>query len=508
MDLLIALLLGAAMLLVSVHRGPDASWDFRNYHLYDGFAALEKAPGTDLIPAQRQTFHAPTLDIPVYWLHARLNQAPALLDALLALPSALAVGFAWFIGRTLRPGGRPLSRPGLLLAILFGATGAAGWPTTGTSMSEMPDGCLALLGLLFLMRPQARWAPVAAAGLLMGAAAGLKLTAAPALPAGAAALLLAGDGSPRRRMRDLILFGASGVLGALASGGWWWFRTWSAFGDPFFPYLNTIFHAPLIGRVDFSDPRALPRGLREHLFYPFTWSLWSSTRASELPLRDPRLALAWLGAMAILVAALCRRATIGRSGGRLLVFCAVFVLFWELQFGVLRYLAPVELLSGLVLLLALTPLRRACRWLPELALAALLAGTAAITLYPDWGRPPPGLVASAVKLPPLGPQDMVLVSGDAPLAYLATFADPRTRFIGIDNNMTRLIPGSPFMRRLTDIVDNHAGPLWVLEIPGQAGDPGTVARFHLRRAGACLPVETNLEADGVRLCPLAREGSS
>jgi len=57
-------------------------------------------------------------------------------------------------------------------------------------------------------------------------------------------------------------------------------------------------------------------------------------------------------------------------------------------------------------------------------------------------------------------------------------------------------------------VDNHPGPLWVLEIPGQGGDPGTLARFHLRRAGGCLPVETNLEADGVRLCPLAREGSS
>src|SRR5271167_1435703 len=82
--------LASGVLLAAAIAGPDASWDLRNYHLYNGYAWLHGRVGTDLDPAQMQTFHSPLLDIAyVLLLHAS-NQMPRLLAAVLAVPQSIA----------------------------------------------------------------------------------------------------------------------------------------------------------------------------------------------------------------------------------------------------------------------------------------------------------------------------------------------------------------------------------------------------------------------------------
>jgi hypothetical protein len=104
-----------------------------------------------------------------------LNPYPNIVDAIFGLPAALAAVIAFRIGLLLLPpsqSGTMLTRRWLLvlLALIFGVTGAAGLPTIGMSMSEIPAACFILAGLLLLQRTPRRerlwrWTAVVA-GLL------------------------------------------------------------------------------------------------------------------------------------------------------------------------------------------------------------------------------------------------------------------------------------------------------------------------------------------------------
>ncbi|MCQ8240846.1 hypothetical protein [Rhizosaccharibacter radicis] len=503
-------LLACAVLILSVRLGSDASWDLRNYHLYDPWAWLHKAPGTDIAPAQRQSFHNPLPDLPGLWLRFRLSRQPSLLDALLAIPDAAALVIGWFIGRTLWPDRVWLP----LAALLFGASGAASLPTLGTSMSEMPSACFMLAGLLLLLRVAARGeAPhghLPAIGLLSGIAVGLKLTQAVFVPAMLLATLAALPLPPRRRVSAMLLVAAGIVPGMLLSGGAWWLHLWRITGNPVFPYRNDLFRSPLVPPLPFGDDRFLPRGLAAHLAQPFRWAFETSATASEIPLRDPRLALA-LMAMA-LVALVLLALPVASSGSRrpgpahrvLLVFLGAAAVLWQLQFSILRYLAPVELLCGFVVLMALDAFGRA---VSAFGMAACLLLCATTTVYPKWGRVPPGRDALRILLPPLPPDAIVFLPADEPLAFVATVADPRIRFIGLRNNLllagaTGVLPDT--VRRLASD-DRH--PAWSLENAGSfAADAGVLAGFGLRRAGKCSPIDTTLTADRLVLCPLQHLG--
>ena len=503
----IPVLLAGGMLLLSVRLGPDASWDLRNYHLYDAYALLQKPDWLDLVPAQRQTFNAPMADVPGYWLRVRLNHWPRLLDAVLAVPSATAVVAAWAIGRTIQRDDGLWAQMSLLFALLLGATGAAGLPTTGTSMSEMPAGCFMLAGLLILLRRQEqerRAQPLLAGGVLFGVALGLKLTQAIFVPAAATALLVCAPGSPGRRLGLALLFCLGSVAGALAVAGAWWLHLWRLTGSPVFPYMNQLFRSPLFPPVPLDDNRFKPHGLLQSVFQPFFWSLRRSHRVSELAVRDPRLALAWIAALCCLVH--WRRHRAATHAGRfLLVFCITAAVLWQRQSSILRYLAPIELLSGLILLLASMPLRRRHPSLQALLLGGLLLVCVPLTVYPDWGRAQPADRAASVTLPALAPDAMVLLLTDDPMAYVAAFADPRIRFVGVSNNLLRYGPRSAIAARVQQAVRLQTGPLWGLEIPA-APDPAAAVLFSfgLHRLLPCTPVRTNLEADGLRLCRLAR----
>ncbi len=502
----IPLLLGAAMLLLSVRLGPDASWDLRNYHLYDAFAALRKPPFHDLVPAQQQSFNPPLPDLPSLWLRFRLNRWPTLLDALLALPSAVAVMLAWAIGLRLVPARRGADRLAVLLAVLFGATGAAGLPTTGTSMSEMPAGCLALAGLLMLLDAlDGEPAPgrLLGAGGLFGVAAALKLTLATLGLSALAALALCGVGGPRRRWTRVALLGAGMAAGLVAVAGPWWWHMAALTGNPLFPYFNQLFQSPLLPPAAIADTRFLPHSLGQALAYPFIWGFTRHHVVAELTLRDPRLALALLAGLVCALPPWPKRGIgLGRRDACLLVFCGTGFVLWEAQFSILRYLAPIELLSGLPVLLALRRLARPAR-VPAL-LAAVLLACAAVTIYPDWGRASPADTAASVLLPPLPADAMVLLLTSDPMAYVAAYAAPSVRFVGIENNLIHPGNGSLLERRIEQAVRGHRGPLYGLEVP-DAGGPADAALRHygLRRRLPCAAVRTNLEQDGLRICALA-----
>ena len=499
--------IAAAVMPISVHLGPDASWDLRNYHIYNPFALLHKAPGIDLYPAQMQSFLPPALDIVPYWLRLRFNGHPDLLCAAFALPSVIAALLAWWIALLLIPPGSAYRRLLAGLAVLLGVTGAAGLPAIGTTMSEMPAGCFVLGALLLLAGlPQPRW-QVLAAGALLGIGVGLKLTVAPFAIAAGAAYLLAMRGGLLPRAAAAVSLGAGAAAGAALSGGPWWLHLYAATGNPIFPYYNDIFRSPLFPPIGMTDGRFAPHGLWQTALYPFFWGFQKTRLVTELVMRDPRIALAGIALAAYAATGLVRRRLDSRASLFAALFMAAGYILWEAEFSIFRYLAPLELLSGVAILLALRPLldRPRTAWIPPAAMAAICLAVLPFTRYPHWDRAIPNGQAASVAPANLPRSGMVLLLTADPMAYIAAFTDPSVRFVGVNNNLVRPGDQSALAQQLEHAVRSVRGPLWGLEIADPSGKTEAVLRYYgLERGAGCSMVQSNLEGPQVRLCPLQR----
>ena len=490
--------------LAAVLIGPGADYDLRNYHLYNGFALLHGRVGIDLAVAQLQSFYAPGLDLIYAALLGTLNRHPAVLGAVLGLPQGLAGFLAWCLTRRLLTEATPGRDWIAGAAALIGVTGAAGVSTFAGAMSEMLPTCCVLGAALLLGTPPSRRA-CAGAGLLAGLAVGLKLTAAPfALGLALAAVLTGGGG--RRSAAAFAWFTLAAAGGAALSAGAWWAWLYAHYGDPVFPYFNEIFRSRWAAPIAGTDTRFLPRDVWQAVAYPLFWAFRRCALVSELPLRDPRIALGWAAALALAGRAVWRR----QVASGVVVALAVWIVgygMWEAAFSILRYLVPLEVLSGPLLAAALAPfLARAPAWRIVPAAWALAAGLIAVTVYPDWGHAPPGRVAVAVRPPEFLAGSLVVLLDPSPMAYVAAFVPASVRFVGGDNNLVR--PGAPdrLARAVAAAIAAQRGKLWGLEAPAESpGAAGATLRaYGLARALGCVRVRSNLDADAILACPLRR----
>jgi hypothetical protein len=323
------------------------------------------------------------------------------------------------------------------------------------------------------------------------------------------------QGGPAARITQLAALGAGIGLGALVSGGPWWLHLYLLTGNPIFPYYNDVFHAPWTNPAGMQDTRFLPKGLGQALFYPFFWGFHKNTLVSEMVIRDPRLAFASIALAAYTIITVKQREKFQQTGGRaglcLVLFMAIGFVLWEKQFSIFRYIAPVELLCGFMLLLALKPLlmRPSWTWVPFAALIVICGVTLPYTRYPDWGRAPTNGLAASVIMPALPKDSMVLLLTGDPMSYIAAFNDPAIRFVGVNNNLVRPGDATGLGKLIEAEVRSHTGPLWGLD----AGQPGggaeaVLAYYGLQLDAACTPVVSNIEGPGLRICPLHRVAKS
>jgi hypothetical protein len=493
--------LGGSTLIAAALMGTDTSWDLRNYHLYNGYALLHGRLGIDLAPAQLQTFYVPTVDAAYWLLLQALNRAPRVFNVVIAIPHAIAVCLSWAIARCF------LDRFQAICAVAISATGAAMVSTLGTAMSEAPEASLTLAALWLLLRRPDR---CIVAGLFAGVAVGLKLTSAPY----AIGILAAGG---TKRFLPL----ASGIaLGALISCGWWWFTLWHHYGNPVFPYFNEIFRSPWIGANSLRDLRYMPHGFLQAFFYPFFWAFRGSKLISELPIRDPRIALGLLAIPLVWYRSARSPKPIGLHPGSrsinplpLLTFFVISYVLWEAQFSIFRYLATLELVTGTLIVLAFR------RLAPVIAV-----GVAVVTLYPHshsltsgedegmgWGRVPVGAEAVSVALPPIPAGSLVVLLDESPMAYVAAFAPPDLQFVGANNNLVHPGERTGFAAEVERTIRSHVGSVWGLESPQQNPDvpaDATLRYYDLVRAPGCRPVESNLDNSTIFACPLVAQATS
>jgi hypothetical protein len=321
--------------------------------------------------------------------------------------------------------------------------------------------------------PSAQYRAYALSGLLLGMAAGLKMTSfVYALGMGVTLVVL----WPALRMNvpRFLWFAAGGVAGFLATGGYWSWLLWSRYGNPTFPYWNRQFRSPWAEPSSYRDIRFLPQSFEDALSYPFQWFVGLHP-SSEGPFRDARYA--FLSVLIPLVAAVllgqwlarrwmrsepeadARRLADGPHLWFLLTFFVVSYATWMKVFSIQRYLLPLGLLTGLLLLLTLDRLMpdRVSK-LSAFVLLAVFSVSWMRLEAQDW-RVPYGDSWFGVELSAeiQAPGTLIIMLGEGPMGYLVPYLPESARVIRLTPSMMPELE-TKLVQRARERIAQHSGP--------------------------------------------------
>lgn len=487
--------------LLSFTHGQDISFDQLNYHYYSAYAYVTDRLGQDVAPAQvMHSFFSPLIYLPFYFM-VRHFPPPAVGMALGAV-HGLNLWLVFVIARIVTRSQPPKARAIVVLAaVMISALSPMAISEFGTSMTDVVISLPVLAGVALLMnatmgegRTIRAIAGIGLAGALLGAAASLKLTGAP-FTIGLAVAALIGWGSWRHRLLAILATALGGMLGFAVAGGAWYLKMWRVFGNPVFPYFNTVFHSPdYPAAKPLFDAHFLPHGLLDAISYPFRW-IQVQTVTAEVPFRDIRFAL-----LIILgIAALAVRLMPGRlppayppSGRRLLAFFAVAFGIWLYIWSIQRYLVSLELLTGpaIVVLLQWCGLSDGARRRALMVTAAVLAVMCAVSVRsPDWGHLGWRKSWYDVNVPPPEGQRPIYFLAGEPLSYVVPALPSDAAAIGVVSWENLSTWGDTvFIRRIRDLLaDPSGGPVWAVASGSpSAGFRATIAAYGLGIAGDCV----------------------
>lgn len=502
--------------------GKDTSWDFRNYHWYAPYALLNHRMGIDVAVAHQASYYNPYLDVPFYWL-ATHTRAWIALGVLGAAQGANMIPL-YLMARSALRVNAPASDIKLMAGTLsvLGVVGALTMTEFGTTYYDNVMSVFVLTGLAILVckrdalrdGPLAKAGGIAAlAGLCTGMAMGLKL---PEMPfcVGFAAALLALGGSWKQQVVRLIGGGIGGVAGFLIFSGPWMLHMYELTGNPLFPYFNEYWKSPLALPAPYRDLRFVPTHFWRQILFPILFTIdWHV--ADDLGFQDIRVMLCYLLVIAAGLVWILKRESRDplldkRVTATLFLFSAVAYIQWIRTFAIYRYIILFEMLTPLLLIgaVGLMPVSRRARYL-------VLAGLAAACLLAARSdfleRAPVEDPYVQVALPPIPRPDrtIVVMTGDAPMGFIATTLPKQIPVLRIDGWMVQPRDGTLITRRMKAQVDAHlkaGGDVYLIADAGDMGRARTaLADYGLAvRWPECQQFDTNIT--GIyQWCPLARK---
>jgi hypothetical protein len=503
--------------------GKEAGWDFQNYHWYDPYSLLNDRLGFDISVAHHATYYNPFLDVPLFLIgtHFPAWVGGAWLGIEAGAGAALIGGIGYRLLRFENKKQRLSVAALIALAALTGG-GAAG--EIGKTSDDIAAGLGAIAGLFVLMAnfervvrargPDLLW--IGLAGFLTGASPGLKLTALPYAVGWTLGVLVL-PGSLWHRLVRTIAFGIGVTLGVAVFGGYWYWTMWRYAANPVFPYFNDLFKSPLVGPGSFRDETFLPKTWSARLLFPFLFSE-NSLLVAEWRFRDIHILLAYIVVPIAAAAALFKEPP-GRKlvdplvARMLMVIAAGTYIVWLFLFGIYRYLVPLEMLSGVVIIAAVArwPIQAGSRLI---IMIVLLGGAQVVAWKGDeprfgWAGPYVGVNVPHIEDPA---NTMILLTETAPMGYLIPSFPKEIPFLRIQGWMvgakdtTSKLGAEMHMR-----VAEHRGPIlglyWPVEYDSTIQD---YADFGLKLdQTGCKPVESNIQeplnkGQDFLLCPLTR----
>jgi hypothetical protein len=498
-----------------VSLGKDMSWDFRNYHWYIPYAFLNGRMGLDIAVSHQASYYNPLLDVPFYLLASHLPAWFAL-GIMGAVQGANVVPLYLITRSLLQIEERKLAAAVLTIVCMTGglSVGLSGTTYYDTVMSVFILSGLAILitqrETLALGTPAKGAMLTAIAGFIVGAAVGLKLPEAPyALGFAAMAALLPGDF--KHRSTRLLAGGAAGTLAVAIFAGLWMIKIWHLTGNPLFPYFNDHFHSTLALSADYRDLRFVPTSWQNILLFPLLFSIdWRI--ADDLPFTDIRVGVAYIFILITMVLWMFRRRArdplMAQDGfAALLASAAVSYIAWLLIFAIYRYIVLLEMIAPLLIAGVIGSWR-----IPQASRLAAIGGilllAVACTRYDTLERAPVDDPYIQMTLPPIPDPDhsMLLMTGEAPLGYIATLLPREMPILRIDGWMIQPQDGSELTGVARTRVNAFKGDLYVLsnefELP-RTDD--ALAAYGLATVTAeCEDIATNLGGP-YRFCPVVRK---
>jgi hypothetical protein len=496
------MLLGAAYTYAV---GDDVNWDWRNYHAYNVWAAINHRDDIDVVPAGFQTYFNPLIYYPIYLLRQLLS--PLWTGLIVGAVHGLNLVAIYSLTRALL--GSAANASCLAASVLLAAFGPLTLSEVGTSFADIALS-LPIIAALILMssseQPSAKFHILA--GVLIGASVALKLTNVVF-----AFGLLAAAIAASRPLAALGCVALGGAIGSLVAGGWWSFLLWRDFGNPVFPLFNGVFPSPELSSVNILDRQFIPDGWLDGLAYPFYW-LAGDNRSSEYAFRDARFAVALVLLAVAIGASLIRRTELlTRRDVQFISFFVVSYAIWLMLFAIQRYAVALELLCGpLIVLLLVRILQSAASagwrvglesWQSVIILVVALA-SAAWTQPGDWTRRSwsnpyrPQLPAELTQ-----PANYLLL--DKPLAYIAPVLPPGSRFYQLADVALPVLPNGRLDRRVrAGLQEKLPGGIWELHLRGTSIRKQLLDRYGLIVDGSrsCVEIEAADPGAFIEACPV------
>jgi len=476
----------------------------------------------DVAVAHQASYYNPYLDIPFYWL-ATHTRAWVALGILGAVQGANIIPL-YLMARTALRVNASASDIKLMAGALslLGLVGALTLTEFGTTYYDNVMSVFVLSGLAILVlgRDALRTGPLGkaaaiagAAGLVTGMAMGLKL---PEMPfcIGFAAALVALGGSWKHQVTRLLAGGAAGVIGFAIFSGPWMLYMYQLTGNPLFPYFNEYWKSPLALAAPYRDLRFVPSHFWRELFFPILFTMdWHV--ADDLGFQDIRVLLAYLLVIAAGLLWLVRRESRDALLDKrvtivLFAFSALAYFEWLRVFAIYRYIILLEMLSPLLIVgaVGLLPLPRRTRYLVLGALCAACLLTARSDFLERAPVEDPYVEAA---LPPIPHPDntMVLMTGDAPMGFIATTLPPRIAVLRIDGWMVQPRDGTRMTKDMMRRVAAHlasGGDLYLIaDAADMARAHDALADYRLAiRWSECQQFDTNLIGT-YQWCPLSKK---
>ncbi len=363
---LVAMLL-AWLLCVSwtLAAGKDLNWDALAYHLYAGFSAINDRFELDFFAGGIPSYLNPFASVPFY-LMVKADWPSPVIGIVLASWQALNLWLIWELA--LASCRKPLttrSRTVAFVAMILAFANPVFLQQLGSSFTDATTAPFVIAGYLFVMRAASDGDRrlLIVGGLLLGAAAGLKLTnalyAVAALP-----IVWAVCGRWFGRLDRLMTFSSAVTIGLIIVHGPWAIRLIENFGNPFFPFMNGLFHSADFAAVSIDHIRFVPQSWSEALARPFEMASPYSMVHTEPSSPDLRYAVL----VVVVLLAILRTGIGSLTGARqdieqsaaasraLWLLSLGFLLAWALWLmnsGNSRYFMPMGLLAGLLVAMML-----------------------------------------------------------------------------------------------------------------------------------------------------------
>ncbi len=382
---------------VTVYFGFDANWGLKNHHWFNGWAFVNDLIGRDWSIKYTTSFDNPVIDVPYAWLVERipLRAVGFLLGMLHGLNFLPLSAIAWHLSTLSNLQHRMYASA---IVAMVGICGAGGLSEIGLVFY---DNILSLGVFSAILLCLAHWDKISQNDgfkdylliVLFGVPAGLIVGLKQSFIIFCLGLTIAflfTDLAVLRRIRASIFFSAGILLGFSVSGGYWALHLWSFLGNPFFPYFNHIFKAPLALPISYFDPSINSLSLLHKLFLGFQLC-WDVDVCANTNFRDFRiLSLLILIGLAVMLRLWRKQAhpfTHFSPTTWLLAASFITIAIWAILFSNYKYLVPLEMLAPIlsVASIGLMPFGKRVRLGSAVSLLLFLSIS---TITRDWIRMP------------------------------------------------------------------------------------------------------------------------